>query len=531
VADSGFPSSAGVVYRVKAVQDAPPVVALRRDSVSQRQDIPADALLVLNGSAEDDLGVRKLILRYAIEGKPTRDEDFSPRRPLEKLQRPMTLDLRRLGAKPGDVLTCELRAEDVLSPTPNITASSQLQITIAAREHEREPAEPEKPETKRTEKQTLGPKDPRPSTPTAPKEPSEPARNDRIQPPDDPFKELVEDLKKTTPTGQHTPDQDNLTDTTIAPREAADGQNESERDTAAANPNDPAKNGQPPDKNGEGADQTGQGNQAGQDQDAANKKQGQEGEGKGEGQGEGQGEGKGEGQGEGKGEGKGKGGGGTAGEGKGAKGSSTSQSGDQSRGDPGNGTSPGGGDKGEATSERLGEDTGAGAGGGKGEGKGEPSTPSNPGAGQPGTGSGGGAASGSGGSGGGGNSGGGLPGELPSPKEPKPAEVAAKEREAMVKGLDKNRALTQQDREKMEAEAQRQAGNTDPQKRPLNQDPRQGVIKGGLTKSASLDRSKIEGRQDDFKEDPVSRLIQEGQAKVAPEYREALADYYKAVSK
>ncbi len=44
-------------------------------------------------------------------------------------------------------------------------------------------------------------------------------------------------------------------------------------------------------------------------------------------------------------------------------------------------------------------------------------------------------------------------------------------------------------------------------------------------------QKKLEGRADDFKEDPVSKLIQSGQARVAPEYRDALADYYKAVAK
>jgi hypothetical protein len=83
----------------------------------------------------------------------------------------------------------------------------------------------------------------------------------------------------------------------------------------------------------------------------------------------------------------------------------------------------------------------------------------------------------------------------------------------------------------MEAEANRQVKDNEPLKSSLQKDPRQGVVQGNLTKSAKTDRSTIEGRQDDFKEDTVSKQIQSGQAKVAPEYRDSLADYYKAVSK
>jgi len=100
-----------------------------------------------------------------------------------------------------------------------------------------------------------------------------------------------------------------------------------------------------------------------------------------------------------------------------------------------------------------------------------------------------------------------------------------------VKGLDKNRALTQDEKDRMQAAARQRADENDHRKDPQQRDPRQGIVDGSLTRSAKIERPTIEGRQDDFKEDPVSKIIQSGQAKVAPEYREALSDYYKAVSK
>jgi hypothetical protein len=75
------------------------------------------------------------------------------------------------------------------------------------------------------------------------------------------------------------------------------------------------------------------------------------------------------------------------------------------------------------------------------------------------------------------------------------------------------------------------SGDDDATPKTIQRDRRLGAVRGDLIDVNDPDRQKVEGRADDFKEDPVARLIQSGQARVAPEYREALADYYKAVSK
>jgi hypothetical protein len=58
-----------------------------------------------------------------------------------------------------------------------------------------------------------------------------------------------------------------------------------------------------------------------------------------------------------------------------------------------------------------------------------------------------------------------------------------------------------------------------------------GRAREKLTGGEGPGAGKVEAQPGEQKEDPVSRLIQSGQAKVLPEYRKALEEYYKAVSK
>jgi len=82
----------------------------------------------------------------------------------------------------------------------------------------------------------------------------------------------------------------------------------------------------------------------------------------------------------------------------------------------------------------------------------------------------------------------------------------------------------------MQEEARRLQKDKDPRQKSREQRSRLGSVRGDLIGVDGPEKEKVKGSEDDFKEDAVSKLIQSGQAKVAPEYRDALADYYKAVA-
>ena len=131
LAASGFPSSAGVVYRAQAMPDVAPTAALRREGAAEGAPAAADEVVVLQARAADDLGVRRLTLRCGFEGDAARELDYSPPRPRVSLEVPLSLDLARWRAQAGRMLVCELVAEDVF-PVPHRTVSAAVRIPIVA---------------------------------------------------------------------------------------------------------------------------------------------------------------------------------------------------------------------------------------------------------------------------------------------------------------------------------------------------------------------------------------------------------------
>lgn len=58
----------------------------------------------------------------------------------------------------------------------------------------------------------------------------------------------------------------------------------------------------------------------------------------------------------------------------------------------------------------------------------------------------------------------------------------------------------------------------------------EGRVRSNLSEKAQ-DLKSVQSRPGELQEDSLRRLIEQGQAKVAPEYRKPVEDYYKAVSK
>ncbi|MCZ7645119.1 MAG: hypothetical protein M5U26_07515 [Planctomycetota bacterium] len=137
-AESGFTSSPGVVYRAKLVPDRPPEAVLKRAGARADDPAPADGVVTLAARASDDLGIGKLFLRYALKDQSIRGLDLTPPRPYTLVEAPASIDLARLGAKPGDLLVCSLVAEDNRPPRPQRAESEPLQIRIVAPPSSRE---------------------------------------------------------------------------------------------------------------------------------------------------------------------------------------------------------------------------------------------------------------------------------------------------------------------------------------------------------------------------------------------------------
>ncbi|MCZ7645121.1 MAG: hypothetical protein M5U26_07525 [Planctomycetota bacterium] len=96
------------------------------------------------------------------------------------------------------------------------------------------------------------------------------------------------------------------------------------------------------------------------------------------------------------------------------------------------------------------------------------------------------------------------------------------------------RTFNDADRRKLE-EAARELGKPDDgnlPKPPAVEQPKKELPEGKVREDfgAQRDLRRVENRQDPMQEDPLRRTIEAGQARVAPEYRKPLEDYYRSVS-
>ncbi|MGD0093827.1 MAG: hypothetical protein ABSE73_28295, partial [Planctomycetota bacterium] len=128
---NGLSSRESIQYQAKALPDQPPAAFLRRDDGAADAPAGARSTIVLRGEATDDLGVAKLALHYGAVGSFRQQTvDCSPPLPAVSVSRTITLDLRPLELKAGDTLECVLAAEDVKRPIAQRAQSTPLRIPI-----------------------------------------------------------------------------------------------------------------------------------------------------------------------------------------------------------------------------------------------------------------------------------------------------------------------------------------------------------------------------------------------------------------
>ncbi len=155
-----------VSYRVTVIADRPPVVELTKPGKDIR--LPADALLTLEGKAEDDIGVKSLTLRLRVvagdklRGQPYRSDnqlrlaDGGYPRKLEykdfiELSRVKTEDGQAFPLRAGMELEYWLEASDACDyPQANVAESKHYRVLLT---------EPEKNEPKRQQEKKQSEKD------------------------------------------------------------------------------------------------------------------------------------------------------------------------------------------------------------------------------------------------------------------------------------------------------------------------------------------------------------------------------------
>jgi len=526
---NGLRSRESIQYQVKALPDQPPAAFLRRDDGAADTPVSARARVMLRGEATDDLGVGKLALLCGTAGALSRHRaDCSPPMPAASVSRSIALDLRPLGLKEGDTLECVLVAEDVKRPVSQRTESAPLRIPIVRGTEEQEGFEIGRKKEPADDKAVAQAKN---ETPSPGKEPAPSALEKLNEQADglmDKMARLAEqglDDEARRELAELAKEQEEIADKAVgliekeqqeAGKNAADDAagKQSGKETSEAR-SDPAKNtgpsGEPRDSQGKdsaskdasgkdaagkeaaGKDATGNDKAAGADQSA-----GQEGQGQGTSREGGQAS---------------KEGGGGA-EGRSAQGANPSGSGGKGQNGKGNGQEPG--------SQQSATGTGAPAGGGGGQ---QNSAGANK------------------------NNGAGAPSPASSEAQAARKELAAAldklragedEEEAVQKAkhaLDHlfgaGRAFSARDLRKL-AELNKDTA-AEPGKRAATgasgQPP--GLAGRPRTELASSKGASniIQNVPGELKEEALGQPAEKGQVRIAPEYRKALEDYYKAIAK
>jgi len=139
---NGLSSRESIQYQVKALPDQAPAAFLRREDGAAETPAGARGTVMLRGEATDDLGVGRLTLLCGAVGALRRHSlDCSPALPAPSLSRTVALDLRPLELKEGDTLECVLVAEDVKKPAGQRAESAPLRIPIVRGGEEQESLE------------------------------------------------------------------------------------------------------------------------------------------------------------------------------------------------------------------------------------------------------------------------------------------------------------------------------------------------------------------------------------------------------
>jgi len=121
--DTGFDNPDSPRYELTALTDALPSVAL--DSPTGMTGLPADALLRLLGSAQDDVGLRQVARETRVNGGDWR-ADPVPAGPQGRIMQP--IDLADLSLSTGDLVELRLAATDLAGNTAH-SQSAQLVVT------------------------------------------------------------------------------------------------------------------------------------------------------------------------------------------------------------------------------------------------------------------------------------------------------------------------------------------------------------------------------------------------------------------
>ena len=106
----GLSTSAGIDYFVRAVVDRPPTLDVVRPA-DDREITPLEEI-VIEATAEDDFGLERFELVWAVEGQPDRYVDLLSEPGLRYASGARTLYAEQLDVAPGDFISYYLRALD-----------------------------------------------------------------------------------------------------------------------------------------------------------------------------------------------------------------------------------------------------------------------------------------------------------------------------------------------------------------------------------------------------------------------------------
>jgi len=130
----GLTSRDGVQYQAKVVADRPPLALLAREDAAENTPAPHNGRIALRAEASDDLGLAKISLRLNIlgglDGAPLRTLEHAPLRPPREFKNVFDVKLEELNLREGDTLDCVLVAEDILRPKGQVTISPVVRIPI-----------------------------------------------------------------------------------------------------------------------------------------------------------------------------------------------------------------------------------------------------------------------------------------------------------------------------------------------------------------------------------------------------------------
>lgn len=106
----GLQSDAPLDYYIRAIEDQPPQLTLRRPGADQ--DVMPLEEVVIEVDASDDYGLSEFVLNYAVVGAGDRLVDFLPAEPVRSAQGSTLLYLEDMEVEPGDFISYYLTLAD-----------------------------------------------------------------------------------------------------------------------------------------------------------------------------------------------------------------------------------------------------------------------------------------------------------------------------------------------------------------------------------------------------------------------------------